>query len=297
MPFFFLVSGVFANPEKFTFHRYIAKNSKRLLIPYVVFFLIGLLVTICVPGWRDISVYDIMHDFITTPRIVNMNPIWFLTCLFCVTVLFYPLNKLLLAKGNYLIALLILLGLMIASPMITYYCEKCNIFVPMKLDVAFSALPFYSLGFIIKKHILSLDKLNNKIITAAICFIGALSAAYRNGLVAMVNNGYGNDLLIYLYGALCGSVWVLLVGYYLRKSMILRFIGKNSLIIFATHMMCIKFFTLALSKITGEAKIAQNNLNFIQIGIGFALAAMASVFIAYGYQKIIIMIRKRKYHG
>ena len=106
MPFFFLVSGISANASG-KFFPYLTKQIKRLLVPFMVVFAIGMAVTFIIPSLRLQKISDVIPLLIyARPIEINVGPIWFLACLFDVTILFWIYYKLILSKNNLLINLI-----------------------------------------------------------------------------------------------------------------------------------------------------------------------------------------------
>jgi fucose 4-O-acetylase-like acetyltransferase len=71
MPLFFILSGiVFGNNQK----NFVLKKAKALLVPYVYFCLVGLIVSLIIPTWREkLSLYGIIQDiYIWETQIVSM---------------------------------------------------------------------------------------------------------------------------------------------------------------------------------------------------------------------------------
>lgn len=106
MPFFFLVSGIFANASG-KFFPYLSKQIKRLLVPFLIVFAIGMAVTFLIPSLRLQKITDVIPLLIyARPIEINVGPIWFLACLFDVTIFFWIYFKLILSKNNLLINLI-----------------------------------------------------------------------------------------------------------------------------------------------------------------------------------------------
>lgn len=145
----------------------------------------------------------------------------------------------------------------------------------------------YTLGFLFRNKFLSIPsiKTQNKVFILIICFLVVCIILQINGLVAVVNNSYGN-LMYYLYCAICGTVLLLITGFFLPKSKLLLFIGKNSLIIFGLHTIFIVFYSKTLSKYYNKTIVCQNNLSIIQIIIGFILITFIMLLLTYVFFKI-----------
>lgn len=100
MPLFFFLSGVTFSVSE-SFWNFFTKKVRRLIVPY---FCLGIplvlasFVTRIVSGVTDYREYlDVIIRFLIQKR---MYTIWFLTCLFCLNMLFYLLVK--VTKNAYL---------------------------------------------------------------------------------------------------------------------------------------------------------------------------------------------------
>ena len=252
VPLFFVISGVFARPER-DLKSYLCKNAKRLLLPFLIFFVIGLLVTLCVSGTENITVADLFSQFVyAQPTQINVGATWFLVSLFVTSLLFFVLYRLVLSKYNTIISIIVI-GILGA---LAYYLpwaeEKIGVKVPFKIDVSLMALVFYTIGFLLKDIILSCSfcsKVWRKIIiilmSGGIVFV---TTYFLNGLTNLSGGIYGSNLYFYVFAAFSGSIMIIVFGALLKRSMILSYIGKNSLIIFSLHTLLLIPFNALLNK-------------------------------------------------
>ncbi|MDP4272189.1 MAG: acyltransferase family protein, partial [Bacteroidota bacterium] len=140
MPLFFFVSGLFhkqKDPKDF-----ILNKAKRLLIPYVFFFLLSEFFTLAFDYPRHIAFQSrSFFEILNGQEYFTYNvPLWFLLCLFEVSILYYFIQRYL--EGNkklQTIAVLIFSAL-------GYGINKMSINIPYFLDSAFSSLIFYHAG-------------------------------------------------------------------------------------------------------------------------------------------------------
>lgn len=252
VPLFFLISGVLARPER-DFKTYLCKNAKRLLLPFVVFFAIGLLVTVCVSGIETININDVLRQFVyAQPTEINVGATWFLVCLFITTLLFFVLYRLVLSKNNTIISVLVLGILGVLAYYLPWAEGKIGLRIPLKIDVSLMALVFYSIGFLLKDVILSrrfCRKLWRKIII--ILLTGGIVCAttyFINGLTNLSGGLYGSNLYLYIFAAFSGSIMIIVWGVLLERSKILSYLGENSLIIFSLHTLLLIPFNALLDR-------------------------------------------------
>lgn len=293
MPFFFLVSGIFANASG-KFFPYLSKQIKRLLVPFLIVFAIGMAVTFLIPSLRLQKITDVIPLLIyARPIEINVGPIWFLACLFDVTIFFWIYFKLILSKNNLLINLISLGVLTIIAFFLPKVEEKVGFQLPFKLDVAVMALVFYTIGFLLKRYFLSenfgqplwvrMTQLVSTLLIVILLPYFFIDQTYLSG------GTYGPDLFLYIFTAFCGSIFVLTLGLIFSKVRLLNYIGKNSLIIFSIHSLIILLYNFLL-KLIG---ISTNILTSI-CGTFFVLLIMLGISVFVGYIKQIISLKRKK---
>ncbi len=145
MPLYFILSGLFFKDYGGGYNFFIRKSNK-ILFPFIFFYLLGYAVfysikifapELLVTGARSIL------DVFTNRQFFN-GPIWFLLCLFWCNIIFCQIT-LHIKKELWQIALVVVLGFT------GYFLGHKEIFIPMFLDVALTALPFFAFGFYLKK--------------------------------------------------------------------------------------------------------------------------------------------------
>lgn len=124
--------------------------------------------------------------------------------------------------------------------------NKFGFKLPLRMDSALMALVFYSIGYLMRDIIKSQSLFKEKRLTFLI-FIAAFSVivvlpylfigqTYLSGAL------YGPDLFCYLFTAVCGSFFLIILGSYFNRSTALAYIGRNSLVIFTLHSFAIYAF-------------------------------------------------------
>lgn len=185
MPLFFLLSG-YVFKDKVPFFKFIGKKFKTLIIPFLGFFALGLIVTFLVPQWRtELSLAGIKNDlWLANPDNAHNSSIWFLVCLFLVSIAFWLLMK--LPK-----ALLPLLLFAIYELGIKYSVERTVFFgynrLPFNLDVLPVALMFFAIGYFLKQ-IRAINYLTSKWIYGIDMFVIGMILTF----VVYKSNGYVN---------------------------------------------------------------------------------------------------------
>ncbi|HEX7713937.1 MAG TPA: acyltransferase family protein [Bacillota bacterium] len=241
MPLFFFISGYLHRNKPI--QEFFIGKIKRLLIPYalvtVLSWLFYLVVIIIQGNSEQLTIHlpKIASLFTGSARNGGNDPIWFLTCLFVVSALFWLYQNFL--KDDKRIAVVIAAGSLIG-----YLLGAARILLPFKIDAAFSGLVFYFGGYLLRKRsdLTTLDKLGKPIviITVALCLVAQFILARFNvaltGIpkVSMISNNLGNYFLFYITAVL-GIAALLVFGYRVRTIPVYNSLGKHSLSILATH--------------------------------------------------------------
>lgn len=251
MPLFFFLSGfVFrAKPLK----EFLVNKINRLYVPYFVFTVLSwvfYLLVILFSGdmglLRD-HLPKIASAYTGMARNGGNDSIWFLPCLMMVSGLFFLLKKL---CGKNIFIIPVILGFSLLG----YRLGEMDWELPFKLDVAFSGLSFYFLGFITRERNLlqNLRRLRPALgaAIAALCLFLQIYCAQMNvaltGIpkVSMFSNNLGNFYLFHL-AAWFGIAALAVVGVKADSMGLINYLGKHSLIILASHKPLLFLFQTA----------------------------------------------------
>lgn len=254
MPLFFILSGWFFD-EKCKFRELIKKRVRSLIIPYIIFFIIGFLATICITQWRnELTLSGIISDlWLADPNTVHNSSIWFLMCMFWTQIFFWLICRLpmLLQVVTYFI---------LYAAGILYSVFRFDVLgygrLPLDLDVVPVAIIFFAVGFYIKKYCL-LKLFENKfsmvIITIISIFLSIICFAI-NGYSNLHGLKFGNPI-VYLIGGIAGSGGILglstgisHLGKAKYAKSVLCFLGRNSLVILGIQSVSIRLFILVAEK-------------------------------------------------
>lgn len=247
IPLFFFVSGLMFDLNRYSsFWYFVKRRFQNILIPY---FLISFLLYIF---WffagrkfgsstqMDLSpVKNFIGIFYAQGGNEYMDwgiPMWFLPCLFLVSVLYYFLAK----KSK-----AIIVSVLFISGIIGYLIPKIIVsHLPWSIDIVFTAILFYGTGHLLKNFLLNELLQNKKSIKAISTLILALTTNiaffYLNGRIDISKGIYNNYIYLYLSG-IGGTVFFLLLMNYLPKINIISYIGINTLLIMAFHLRAMTF--------------------------------------------------------
>lgn len=144
---FFFISGIFAvNLEQLTFKGAVKKRFEQIIIPYVFFVIITMILIVLTAdtGFPALLIY--LKQFIWGIRNQTYAAaLWFFSCLFCMSVLFEVLRRLLRHKGLLLLATI---GLYILSIRVFPNRPDAQPSWIFNIDSACYYLIYYTFGYL-----------------------------------------------------------------------------------------------------------------------------------------------------
>lgn len=229
MPLFFMICGFFykSNSTENT----IKENWDRLIIPY---FIIGfscaipsLLFGNTMDAWQFAkqtagTIYSVPRSDWT----FFCTPIWFLTCLFCIQVIYSTLRN-----QNELAKTLSVMGLFIAGISIT---KLANYYYPWNIQIALISIAFYHIGYWLKRadwFAADSSKTTHTILIIPTASVLYASIKFNPEMVNLAAGSTGN-VLMFVASAISGSLLTLQISSILRDSSVLAFFGRNTVILF-----------------------------------------------------------------
>ena len=240
MPLYFVLSGLFFK-DYGSFGAFVKKKTNRLLIPFLFFYLLGYVVYYSVNlvfyNAQVYGVFDPMMVFSIFDRTVRNffnGPIWFLLALFWSNIIFCLIS--LYVKKEYLRALIVL-SIGVAGYCLGHY----RIFLPLMIDVSLSALPFFYLGYLLRRSSLlypnAYDKYNIFIAIGLYLLSAAIDHYFACPRIWFhFNVFYGNVLLAFLISATSVGA-VLFLCKTLGKLPLISYIGRYSIVFLCLHLL------------------------------------------------------------
>lgn len=250
IPLFFFASGLtFQKPAQESFVDFCKKKIRTLVEPYFFFaictYLFWLLVgrhfgedaLLGISPWHPLI--GMFYSVGTNFWLAFNAPLWFLTCLFVVEILFWFLENL-----NRIALCSSIIVMSVAGFFYSYLIYNCSVpRLPWSFDCAMVAIVFFAAGFFLKQRLCNINKRVAFAVAMPMLFV-CVFCALLNGRIDMLSAYCGNPL--YFYGAATsGIVLVYCVSRWLPNNRILEFIGKNTLIVLGFHLFvgtCIKGF-------------------------------------------------------
>jgi len=304
IPLFFFLSGyvskITENDGKYSFKKILVS----LIVPYFIFCLIGLIVSMIIPAWRPSSAGKIIYEvfYKVDPESLHVGQIWFLFCLAVVEVFFLLFLKLKI-RNRYLI-----FGCIGLSAFLAYAIGKYNIGplivgsdsrLPWMIDSAFMGFFFFSFGYYSKllkifSKFYSKSTYKNIVLGLLFLMINLYVSIRLNNPVNLSANVYGN-LIYFVIASISGVFFVVSVSRLLENNSLLIYMGKNTLSIFSLHSFLLYFYVYILDIILGADFILMTNIPLRFSLIGLFFVSLVSLIIPTIYsntaQKLILRLK------
>lgn len=253
MPLFFFLSGlVFTYRKEQSLVAFLKKNAKAILLPYVIFALISLGLWIID---KEPSQTEILKQFLSifygngnNYLLAFNNILWFLPCLFLTRLGMYLINRVSLRWQ--VIATVLLLFSLIGYLYSLFWAEYKLFF---GLETALTAIVFFGAGYlwktsasIVQKHV-EHYAFPAFFLFLLICLIFAVLNYQHYGSQVDLRVDRLNNYIYFYLSAFAGTFATLTLSQIIKKSRVLEYLGKNTLVLFAWHLLLFSYFTRFLS--------------------------------------------------
>lgn len=228
---FFFASGYTFN-VKASFREFFVVKVRTLLIPVLIFGLINSIVTYIYPG--TVLKERLIGLILQVPG--KWDDLWFVACLFSMSLIFYPIAK--HVKSN-ILRLIIVACLAVAAGL---YTMNSGVNIPWHIENACILLPFMFLGYVLKKTCVGecvLGKLRDlKVFVIVLLFYILIVSLWCNYPIDVHVLNYGKFPL-FIVSALTGTALVVSVSMILERwadvrcMRWLQYVGKNTLVYYA----------------------------------------------------------------
>ena len=246
VPLFFLLSGWLSHRRNAqTATQALATLVRTLLVPYAFFFFVAYgywLITRHIGEkalrWGQVPWWEPIGGLLTGigPQLYVHPALWFLPALFMTALAYFLLGKRL---QPWTIALLML---PLAMLWIVIF-PAMELRLPFALDVLPVALFFYACGALAGRVVSLPQSALKGCALAALLLVPWLLLAWSNGRVDINQLRFGASAWKFILAALLGTSVVLLASPLAARSSVLRWMGRNTLLILCTHILI--FFVLS----------------------------------------------------
>lgn len=310
VPLFFFLSGLLLKDKYLadTFRSFTLRNIKSLIIPYASFWVISYLLWLLIDFLRNksgqysgLSPFDPFIglffgvDGADHTSYVN-GPLWFFTCLFCTTTLFFCISK--VRDRRIMIFILLILGLL--GPLIHHLINER---LPWNLELSFVAIGFYGCGYFVSRsevfQVVSFSK-STFLAIGVLCGILLITVKF-NGRVNMNRMQFGNLALFYL-AAFSGIGVIFLVSHLIPRNLFFEWLSRNTIVIFSLNLPIFRVFTGIGWKVFGlEYSFKEDFIYSVLYTIGACAVCFPASYILANYfpwivgQRTTLPRKKNKY--
>ncbi len=253
MPLFFFLSG-FVHQNK-PLGKFIFAKINALYIPYALFTVLSWLFYLLrywvYGNYREIFAHlsKLLSLFTGLADNGGNNPIWYLTCIFVVSIFFRMISKIADSKIRF--------GVIGVFSLIGYWLSRADISLYFNADIACTGLVFYSVGYLVRQRDLLRHLAHLKRWTWSAVVVGAellhIVSTRLNVKLAEITrvNMAGNllgDYFLFYSASLLGVFVFLAIGYRIGNWQLVNYFGVNSLLILATHKPLLLLFDTQVGK-------------------------------------------------
>lgn len=248
IPVFFFISGYMYLNKNIESKNYLSTKFKKTIAPYFIYSFIILLVFTVLKGTKNFipHLLGIFYSrFCLFPYTIKDNinfmdigsaPLWFLTSWVLTIIVFTYLMRLIKSKNISSVTIFVvgLLGTLILN--------KLPILLPWSIDTVLLMVLFMYCGYLIKeKNGLNIIQKDKTLILILVLLTICISQI--NGPTNISVREYGNSLFLYIMAGITGSIILILLSKYLENikfigNRIFAYIGENTIILLAFHLMC-----------------------------------------------------------
>lgn len=248
MPLYFILSGLFFKTYG-DFVGFTIKKTNKILIPFLFFYFIAYALFYLLQWYKPeylVTEANGILDIFNNRQYFN-GPIWFLLALYWCGLIFAGITTFVKNDFKRVLATVAIGGVGILL-------GRFDIILPAFIDVAFTALPFYSLGYYLKQTPVlypnKYDKFNFLfvIIFYLVSFIISQTASFRLSF-----HYNGTDGILFGYTLAITSVMAILyLCKIIKRLPVVSYLGRYSLIVLCTHHMIYRPLSVIFNKMPYE---------------------------------------------
>jgi fucose 4-O-acetylase-like acetyltransferase len=272
MPLFFFISGLFVKESirQQTLIAFVKARSQRLLIPYFTFSFISYILWFFLLGrikGDPLPSNPILHFL--THLIYGVGgygwldyniTLWFFPCLFVTEIIFFLL-LICLPYRQHLGFTLFCLSIIGYFFFQVVDIEKFRL--PFGIDIALTAVVFYGIGYLVQPFFIN-DNFKGWY-RWPLVFLGMLAYivfSNFNQKSAFIIGNFGKNYFSFYLAALAGILFWSQIARLIKPNIVFSEIGKNTLVIFPSHLLLFPFFTgiLVYAFRIPKASIEHSNL-------------------------------------
>ena len=270
---------------------------KRLIIPYLFFYLLGMIVFLQNKGlYKNLNVIVVSTGkllwgtILTDPSntFIANGPIWFLLALFIVICLFSFLKSV-FKEDKYILISILFFNLLL------YLLHMWKIdLLYFSLDSSLLGIMFFYTGYISKKHgLIKYFNNNNVNLVLSLILLATVYTEYVfNGALALRRGSWGDNFILCYLGAFAGILMIIAISSLLAKykNKMIFLISINTLTIMGLDQILRHFIALMSNEL--NLKINYPLFNMVMNTLIIILLAVAIAMILDKYAPVLIGNKK-----
>ena len=290
MPLYFVLSGLFFKPYD-GFFSFFKKKTNKLLIPFLlclVFFNIPTTFLVDIINGDHSPIANLLWEDGYRPNLGINKAIWFLFCLFLINIIFYIIF---MVSKNYVY----LCFLSFICGFSGWYIGFSHISLPIWIDTALTAIPFFLMGYMMRHNgnILYKKISCSDYVICGICLLLLIIIYYYNKfqntvIVNYIYNEYDANIISVYLGGFVGTYLVPILSKIVSYIPILSYIGKYSIVVLITHQ-AYRFF---IRNILYQMEIPQDS-NFLNLFVFIILMLIELPTIKYGIKYLPVCFAQK----
>ena len=213
----------------------VLKKVRALIIPYIIFSIINTIGNYII---NIMSIISLKVDFVKTITLYGIDALWFLPALFIGEYIFL-LYKRFINKNIYKILFFIsILGAALVLVILNNYNVYSAVLREINIVLIRSSVALFFINFGYYTYNI-INKINIELYKIIIILLFSIVFSLLNGRVDLWGVQF-NNLFLYVFNSIMGSLLIISISKKINGSKVLEFLGKNTLIIMATHQLIIE---------------------------------------------------------
>ena len=280
MPLYFVLSGLFFKTYD-SLGPFLKKKTNKLLIPFSFTFFCVIVPTTFLLNWKSGVNTTIENLLIGEMGKLNLGidgAVWFLLCLFFVNVYFYLIFLVTRQRVVYIGVLSCVCGF------VGYSLHQEGLYLPMWLDTSLTALPFFFMGYAMRKHssvlqgsFVKKDYWGFAISLFILVAVYWFDESEGKSTISFGDNTFDISVASLYLGGISGTYAVLMFAKRFKRLPVVSYIGRYSIVVLITHLI----YMFIIRNMLYQFHIPQDSI-LVNIGVFIIIVLLSLPTIKYG---------------
>lgn len=246
MPLYFFLSGMFFKTYGF-FTTFLKNKVNKLLIPFLFFHCIFVLLVLVTPSSTDFK-WSLFWEFLLPGKNPHNVALWFLPCLFILNVIFY-IVYIFSERMRHMIVIIGITSFLIGLG--GYIMGVYHVHLPLKIETAMTAMPFFAAGFLIRKYTTILTVKIRPLLLLLMAVLFLFYTYVVSGYAWYSANDYHVNAFSLNTGGLAGILFILSLSKMIGHFPLVSYWGRYSIMILVTHLPVVFYTSRFILKYVG----------------------------------------------